>query len=559
MVSNHFTYFKQSIDVIPLPEKFTFPFYYDVHPLCELAAEEIQDYLETQKDFVHNFGLDPAMEGHVIGKMFGVLVVKNKANEIGYLAAFSGKLANNNHHQRFVPPLFDMLQEDGFYRRGEEINNSVNRRVEAIENDPNFELAKDHLQKDIEFAAQFLASEKKRLKENKRQRKMLRENSLSKLSDTDYQVLLEDLKNESLKDHYYLTDLVKYWKFRIFNSKLKVEKFKDELTRLKIERKERSIELQHQLFEQYKFYNQSKEIKSLIDIFEATPQKIPPSGAGECAAPKLLQYAFQNELTPIAIAEFWWGASPKSEIRQHKQFYPSCKAKCEPILGHMLKGIEMDENPLLLNPALGKTLETIFEDDFIVVINKPAEFLSVPGKTIEDSVQTRMLEKYPNATGPLLVHRIDMSTSGLLLIAKTKEVHQFLQDQFIRRKVKKRYVALLNGILKEDKGIIDLPLRVDLDDRPRQLVCYEHGKPAKTEWKVIERKNGTTKVYFYPITGRTHQLRVHAAHHLGLGAPIVGDDLYGSKSNRLHLHAESIQFIHPQTREWMEVKIKPEF
>lgn len=559
MASNHFNYFKHSIEGIELPEKFTFPFYYDPHELSKIAAQELQDYLKSQTDFEHNFGLDETQTGLVIGKMFGVLVVQNAQNKIGYIAAFSGKLANSNQHPYFVPPLFDMLLEDGFYRKGEEINISVNNRVEAIEKDPKFIQLKVQLKEDEAYSTEFILTEKKRLKQNKKDRSVQREQKMNQLSSLELELVLEELRQQSLKDHYYLTDLVKYWKYRILNVKLKIAFYEDELQALKIERKQRSIQLQNELFDQYHFLNTHQELRSLRSIFEETPQGIPPSGAGECAAPKLLQYAFANDLKPIALAEFWWGASPKSEIRQHGQFYPSCKHKCEPILGHMLQGLEMDENPLLLNPAEGKVLEVVYEDDQIVIINKPAEFLSVPGKTILDSVQTRMHQKYPDASGPLLVHRIDMSTSGILLVAKNKDAHQFLQDQFIRKTVKKRYVALLEGELEKDRGIIELPLRLDIEDRPRQLVCFENGKHAKTNWKVKERRKGQTLVYFYPVTGRTHQLRVHAAHHLGLGAPIVGDDLYGQKANRLHLHAESIEFKHPTTREIMKIKVKSPF
>ena len=248
------------------------------------------------------------------------------------------------------------------------------------------------------------------------------------------------------------------------------------------------------------------------------------------------------------MAEFWWGKSPNSEIRKHKNFYPACQGRCKPILTHMLEGIEMEENPMLENSSNEKDIKIIFEDDAIVVLNKPAELLSVPGKEINDSVLVRVKNLYPNATGPLIVHRLDMSTSGIMLFTKTKKANKILQNQFIERTIKKRYVALLDGIIKENEGEINLPLRVDLDDRPRQLVCDIYGKPAKTKWKVIDRKNNTTRIHFYPITGRTHQLRVHASHSLGLNTPIMGDDLYGKKSNRLHLHAEFIEFTHPITK-----------
>ena len=259
------------------------------------------------------------------------------------------------------------------------------------------------------------------------------------------------------------------------------------------------------------------------------------------------------------MAEFWWGDSPKSEIRQHGNFYPACNGKCKPILAHMLEGVSMDENPLLTNPGEETSIDIIFQDEVMLVINKPPELLSVSGKNIEDSVYFRMKQRYPQATGPLTVHRLDMSTSGLMLIALNKEVHKILQKQFINRSIKKRYVALLEGQVKQDKGIIDLPLRLDIDDRPRQLVCYEYGKPAKTEWEVIQRKNNQTRVHFYPVTGRTHQLRVHSAHTNGLNAPIVGDDIYGNRANRLHLHADFIAFNHPLTRELMQFQIDAEF
>jgi tRNA pseudouridine32 synthase/23S rRNA pseudouridine746 synthase len=220
----------------------------------------------------------------------------------------------------------------------------------------------------------------------------------------------------------------------------------------------------------------------------------------------------------------------------------------------MLKGLEMEANPFQENPAEGKDIEIVYEDEVLAIINKPAEFLSVPGKIISDSVYQRVKKLYPKATGPLIVHRLDMSTSGLMLIAKNEETYVKLQSQFIKRTIKKRYVALLDGVLEANEGFIDLPLRVDLDDRPRQLVCYEHGKQAQTKWEVIEIKDDKTRVYFYPITGRTHQLRVHSSHEMGLKTPIVGDDLYGKKENGLHLHAEQITFFHPISMEEISIQ-----
>ena len=285
----------------------------------------------------------------------------------------------------------------------------------------------------------------------------------------------------------------------------------------------------------------------------------PPKGAGDCATVKLLHYAFKQGLKPLAMAKFWWGASPPAHIRKHKYFYEACKNKCEPILQHMLAGMEIDANPLLQNPAEGKELEIIYQDAAMVVINKPTEFLSVPGKVITDSVYSRMQAMFPNSNSPLIVHRLDMATSGLIVIALTKDAHKALQQQFINRTAEKRYVALLDGIVEHDHGVINLPMRVDLDDRPRQLVCYEYGKPALTKWQVLERKDGKTKVYYYPKTGRTHQLRIHSAHKNGMNMPIVGDDLYGQKAERLHLHAQYLGLNHPVTGEPMVFEVDADF
>ena len=355
-------------------------------------------------------------------------------------------------------------------------------------------------------------------------RKALREEH--KENDADY---FEKLRKESIQEQYYLKDKTTFWKGEIAHKEERLNSFLSEISTLKEERKRKSGQLQQRLFEKYHFLNAQQEEASLATIFSTSEGIKPPAGSGECAAPKLLQYAYLNNLEPIALAEFWWGQSPQSEVRKHGNYYPACRGKCEPILGHMLKGLTIDENPLLLNPAKDKELSIVFEDDTIMIVNKPAEFLSVPGKTIVDSVLTRLKSLLPDATGPLLIHRLDMSTSGILVVAKSEKAHKFIQRQFIQRTVQKRYIALLDGVVDVQQGTIELPLRVDLDDRPRQLVCYEYGKLARTKYKVLEIKEGKTKVVFIPITGRTHQLRVHAAHPKGLNIPIVGDDLYGKK------------------------------
>ena len=556
MGKNCFTYFKASTENIELPKRFTFPFYYEPHPLSVLAAKELQEHLETQTDWEHNFGINEETEGLRIGKMFGVLVVKNKKGELGYLSAFSGKLAESNHHPKFVPPVFDMLTEDSFFNQGMKILNPMNRQIEVLEAAPAFLEAKKAFEATKEQGKQELLEAKTLAKAAKKARKAKRTEAKTLLNEAEYKALNIELGNESTRSNYIIKDFNRLWNERISEQEAIFKVFVDEIEALKQERKEISASLQQRLFDQYTFLNQAGEHKSLGAIFVDVP---PIAGAGECAAPKLLQYAFLNELELISMAEFWWGKSPKSAIRKHQQYYPACRGKCKPILGHMLNGVETDDNPMLVNTAMGQEISTVYEDEYMLVINKPAEFLSVPGKIIEDSVQFRMQLKYPDATGPMVVHRLDMSTSGLMIIAKSIESYKFLQQQFIKRKVKKRYVALLEDLVEKDEGLINLPLRVDLEDRPRQLVCYDYGKNSQTKWKVIDRKNGQTRMHFFPITGRTHQLRVHSAHPLGLNIPIIGDDLYGNKGDRLHLHAEFIEFSHPSTNKKMSFTIAPNF
>ncbi len=556
---NHFIPFRASTDSYILPEKFTFPFYYEPHPLSVLAAKELQTYLKDQTDWEHNFGIESDKKGLVIGKMFGVLVVQNQAGELGYLAAFSGKLANANHHKNFVPPVFDMLTDGSFYKVGELMVNEMTTQLKILESDEAYQQFKATYDEDKKLAISRIAAARAKMKTEKAARKEQRKIAKQELSATDYQALDAELSQASIKAHFYWKDLKKYWQERLKANEERMAILAGPINELKEKRKAKSNSLQKQLFDQYTFLNAKGTSKSLLAIFESTLQKTPPSAAGECAAPKLLQYAYLHQLKPIAMAEFWWGQSPKSAVRRHGHFYPSCRGKCEPILGHMLEGIAVDDNPMLTNPAEGKDIKIIHEDAQILVIYKPTEFLSVPGKNIQDSVYQRIKDNYPKITGPIIVHRLDMSTSGLMLIAKSEKTYKYLQFQFINRFVKKRYVALLDGIIEKDEGTIELPLRVDLDNRPQQLVCYEHGKNATTEWKVIERKAGKTRVHFFPITGRTHQLRVHAAHPSGLNAPIIGDDLYGVKGERLHLHAEWIQFRHPMSKEIVRFEVEADF
>ncbi len=554
----HFQTFKTDVSGILLPEKFTFPFYYEPHQLSKIATEELQEYLENQTDFTHNFGFNENDKELAIGKMFGVLVVKNLQNEIGYLTAFSGKLADKSLPEKFVPPIFNMRTEGSFYIKGEKEIEQIGKEISLLKNNRTYLSLKKSVKKLNKKIENDLAFQRKKMKLSKQERKIRKRNAQTELNKNDFEAFNKTLIQESFNQQFFYKELVEYYENKLKKSNQLFINFENKITELKKHRKNISANLQNTLFGKYQFLNQQKKQKGLLEIFNS-PDIKPPAGAGDCSAPKLLQYTFQNDLTPIAMAEFWWGISPNSKIRKHKNYYPACQGRCKPILGHMLEGIEMDDNLLLENGSEKQELEIVFEDDAIIIVNKPAEFLSVPGKEITDSVYTRIKEKYPTATGPLIVHRLDMSTSGILVLTKTKEANKFVQSQFINRTIKKRYVALLDGNLTKNSGTINLPLRLDLDDRPRQLVDFTHGKNAKTEWEVIERKDNKTRVHFYPITGRTHQLRVHAAHKNGLNAPIIGDDLYGKKQNRLHLHAEFIEFVHPITNKVISFTLEADF
>lgn len=538
--------FTTSITDIPLPERFTYPFCYTPHPLCILAAKEVQSYLTRQtawKDELRQ------------GKMFGVLIVQTEHGEIGYLAAFSGILAGKNLHPFFVPPVYNLLQPQGFFKIEEENISSINRNIRQLENDKAYAALSAELARTIQSAENILATAKAQLKEAKTAREQRR-----KEKELNAQEEAELIRESQFQKAEYKR-LERSWKARITTLQTQTEDWERRISALKSERKTRSAALQQKLFEQFGMLNYRGEVKNLCEIFGQTVHKTPPAGAGECAAPKLLQQAYLHGWKPIAMAEFWWGDSPKTEIRHHGHYYPACKGKCEPILQHMLQGLQVEENPMLKRMQVpSQNLEIVYEDPWLSVINKPAGMLSVPGKEDAVSVYSLMREQYPEADGPLTVHRLDMATSGLMLIAKTKRVHQNLQAQFKNRLVRKRYVALLEGIVPKDKDTVDLPLCLNPLDRPRQMVHTEHGKPAITDYQVLERLDGKrTRIAFYPRTGRTHQLRIHAAHPLGLHCPIIGDELYGEKADRLYLHAEYLEFTHPITGETVRITKEAEF
>lgn len=536
--------FTTSVIDIPLPERFTYPFCYTPHPLCVLAAEEVQQYLSRQKEW---------QEELEQGKMFGVLVVQTANGELGYIAAFSGILAGKNIHPFFVPPVYDLLQPQGFFKREEEQISQINLRIGQLQESEAYRQAAVRLALLRQTAQTELEKARKQMKAAKAQREERRKSALTAEEESA-------LIRESQFQKAEYKRLERAWKEKLEAVEKTVAAFEARIQQLKAERKSRSAALQQQLFGQFRMLNFKGETKTLCEIFEQTVHRTPPAGAGECAAPKLLQHAYLHGWKPVAMAEFWWGASPKTEIRHHGHYYPACKGKCEPILQHMLQGLEVDENPMLkVMQCAAREPQTVYEDRWLVVVNKPAGMLSVPGKEDAESVYSLMRRRYPEADGPMIVHRLDMATSGLLIIAKTKQVHQHLQAQFKNRSVKKRYVALLDGVVATDRGVIDLPLCPNPLDRPRQVADTVHGKPAVTRYQVLARTDSRTRIAFFPHTGRTHQLRVHAAHPLGLHCPIIGDELYGKKADRLYLHAEALEFVHPVTGENIKVTREAEF
>ncbi|GGP86368.1 RluA family pseudouridine synthase [Shewanella ulleungensis] len=560
-----FIAFNDSIAHHSLPKSFTFPFYYQPHSICMQAAEQLQQSMLEVNSWQHNFGLDSDNDrGMVIGKMFGVLVVKNTQGKLGFLAAFSGKLAEQNILPPFVPPVFDMLTQDSFFNAENKQINQINQLLHQHESDPLLANLTQQFEQQQQQAERELEHQRNTIIEGRKQRKQQREQAdialaQAKFSNDEHKTLSIELSRQSVQQKHQLNALKQQWQSQITATQTQLNELQQQIKQLKRQRKQLSNNLQKKLFAQYQFLNIDGQARDLNDIFNDAPNHLPPAGAGECAAPKLLQYAFKQQLTPVAMAEFWWGASPKSEIKQHQNYYPACHGKCRPILTHMLAGMQVDADPLLLNPGKDLTIEITYQDAAMVIINKPAELLSVPGKNITDSVFSRMQQQFPNATGPLIVHRLDMSTSGLMVIALTKEANKCLQQQFIQRSVTKRYIALIEGVPSQNEGEISLPLRVDLDDRPKQLVCYEHGKHAQTYWQVFKHQGNRTLVHLYPKTGRTHQLRVHCAHHDGLHMPIVGDDLYGVAANRLHLHAQYLALAHPESGEALAFEVKADF
>lgn len=529
------------------PKRMNNPFDYEPHPLCIKACRELQAYLAKREDWQEEISR---------GKMFGVLIVERNepgqdTPQLGYLAAYSGQIGGRSDWEDFVPAVFDYLQPNGFFKIREAIISSMNLIIKDME------VSEKKIQHLIQPLEGLRKSEidklQKNLKEAKAKRDAIRQRG-NLTSEEEAELIRESqhMKAEFRRKKRKIEEKTE--------TELIYEKMQEEIRKVKLSRKQRSDNLQRWLFSQFNMLNDKGECKNLIDIFQDTAAKTPPAGSGECCEPKLLQYAYSLGYKPLQMAMFWWGESPKEEIRHHLHFYPACNGKCKPILQWMLPASTFE--PTAVDLSIYNKVEMLYEDREIAFFHKPEGLLSVLGKdAAQPSVYALMRSKYPEATGPLIVHRLDMSTSGVMMIAKTEFAYHRLQKAFLNHQIQKKYVAIISGKDIPEKGIISLPLMPDYLDRPRQIVDHEQGKEAITEYEVLEPVNDShLRIALYPKTGRTHQLRVHCAHQEGLNAPILGDPLYGNeKAVRLHLHAEEITFEHPLTGKKMTITRKADF
>lgn len=548
---------KLHIDAEP-PSRFTWPFCYEPHPLCIAAAREVSSHIEAD---------DALSREAAKGKMFGVLVAHDGYGSTGFVAAYSGLLGGRNDWDYFVPPVFDSQRPGGYFKVREREITAVSQEINALEQSPEYTSLlreRERMSQEDERAVKAFRLRMSAAKAARAQRRQ----SPGGVSEEE----MAAMERESQFMNAELRRIKKRLRDSEAEAERRLRSYTSRIDELKSLRKSMSDKLQRWLFGQYKLLNANGERRDLLSIFTDTAAGTPPSGAGDCCAPKMLQYAYEHALQPVCMAEFWWGASPRTEIRHQGRFYPACSGKCKPILAHMMQGLNVEDDPQMLLPATGD-IEVVYDDDWLCVVNKPTGMLSVPGSGSpllarnSMSVQSIMRRKFPSATGPVIVHRLDMSASGIMIVAKGAAVHACLQAMFTRREIRKRYVALLERKPVATEGVISLPLSPDIMNRPMQKVDVEHGKQAVTEYRVTGQTSGYTRVELYPLTGRTHQLRVHCASPMGLNAPIAGDELYGSRDfrgrtgrpDRLYLHAEAIIFTHPALNKRMELTAKAMF
>lgn len=516
------------------PLRFTYPFCYVPHELCRDAARIVRQHVEASNVLAE----EPSG-----GKMFGVLVCRNNENALGFLSAYSGLLAGRNDHEHFVPPVFDAQQPMGYFKTRERQISFVSEEISRRLADPKRKALIDSLTALEKHDKQLIEEFRRRMSEARTVREKRRSGNANETERAD-------MERESQYQKAELRRLKKRCAESETALRERLKSLDDDTERLRERRQRMSEGLQEWLFRRYEMLNARGERRNLLDIFRLFNQSIPPAGTGDCCAPKLLQYAFEHEYKPLCMAEFWLGEPSKDSLRRAGQFYPACNGKCKPTLNFMLQGMETDPNPL--EKAADEPLETVFEDADIIVVDKPSGLLSVRGKDNAGSAEALLQRMTGENARIYVVHRLDMDTSGLLVFAKTEEAQRLLQRQFEGRQTSKTYIAMLQGVPSVPReGTIRLPLRADFDDRPRQVVDFKRGKTAVTHYHIIGSKDGRAVVILRPLTGRTHQLRVHCAHADGLNCPILGDRLYGEAAERMCLHSAKLTLRHPATGETM--------
>uniref|UniRef100_A0AB33IUS5 RluA family pseudouridine synthase n=1 Tax=Prevotella sp. GTC17253 TaxID=3236793 RepID=A0AB33IUS5_9BACT len=530
--------FHRLTDSTERPLRFNNPFYYQPHPLCLTAAGQLMARLAATASTP--FGQEIAA-----GKMFGVLIVALENGEMGYLQAYSGQICGRSDWDDYVPAVFDYLQPDGYFKTHEQQISAINDEIVQLESSTSYRQRQQDLASIRAEGQTAITAQRCLMEQSKRRRDALRQSG----QNFDETALIRESQFQKAE----LRRIKQYFAQKEQHICDEIGDFENRIQTLKTQRHQMSDALQIWLFSHFSLLNAHGETRDLLDIFAPTAAGIPPSGSGECCEPRLLQYAYQHRMRPLQMAMFWWGASPKQELRRHGRFYPACNGKCKPILEWMLQGLDVETNPL--DADTHDELRTIDEGEHYVVVDKPAGMLSVPGKSKRESAASILRARYPEADGPMMVHRLDMATSGLLIAALDMPTYVYLQRLFATHRIQKRYVALLDGEAEgPTDGTIELPLAPDIMDRPRQKVDREHGRWAVTRYHIIERKDGKTRIALFPETGRTHQLRVHCAHPDGLNCPIVGDELYGKRADRMYLHAEEIKIAPDEAYPWDAMK-----
>lgn len=529
--------------IILPPSRMNNPLNYTPHPLCVMAAEEVRRMVRENAVM--------SSETRKSGKMFGVLVVETPDGNTGYLAAYSGQIAGRSNWDGFVPAVFDYLQDGGYFKTCEAEITAINKQVRLMETSEERRRLLTHLDETIAKAA----SEEQAYKTLMHESKARRDNERAAGGVTPEREA--EMTRESQFQKAELRRMRKRNADTIAMASEACHRYDTSISLLKQKRRTMSDRLQEWLFHHFVMLNKDGDSRSLTDIFRTSLSASPPAGAGECCEPRLLQYAFSHAMTPKCMAMFWIGASPEGEIRHEQTYYPACRSKCKPILEWML-GKDIVKDDTFITQHNGDNLTIIYQDSDIIVVDKPAGMLSVPGKNDAPSVLSLLQRKMEDNIFP--VHRLDMDTSGLMVFVRNKKAQRNLQRQFETHSIVKRYIALLERKPDSEQGTISLPLSPDMADRPRQMVDYRHGKQALTHYRLCTSPStpmrrqfltvGDNLVELSPLTGRTHQLRVHCAHPDGLASPIVGDRLYGTTNHpRLCLHAEYLEFRHPTTGE----------